>query len=331
MLGALTFATLGSFAATGSDNGQLVERLTHAERIRTQLNNYQSVAKEITPGCLTTPIPTTPSGPTWTFEVNTGTTLSPEVLRGTFWRKPCAVAGNAQLVLTFTPVSGTPFACSGSRATLIQNSQQTNEFFFDTTPNATTLDSFCGDLFVPTSVVIDDRDNAFVFDDDAAFTFIYRSSLSSIPNATVNVAAYDPLAYGQPNAPQAVTGKLGGHYYDPARNGEGVQIEIGRAGTRRTFFLTWYTYAGGQQRWVVGSADYAAGATQVTFPIFLTTGGQFGAAFNPSQVQVSSFGNATVSFPTCGTMKFQWIETGGQSATYNYVRLVEGLEGISCP
>lgn len=192
------------------------------------------------------------------------------------------------------------------------------------------IDSFCGDLFVPTSVVIDERDNSFNFDDDAAFTFIYEGG-SSVPNAVVNVGAYDPAAYGQGGQSQAITGKLSGSYYDPARNGEGVLAEVGRIGTRRTFFITWYTYAGGTQRWVVGNVDYASGATQVVVPLILTTGGQFGSAFNPSQVQVSSFGSATVSFPTCATMRFQWSETGGQSAVYNYQRLVEGLEGIACP
>lgn len=305
-----------------------IEDLIHEERIRAS-----SVlgTKEITPGCLTTPIVTTPTGPTWTYEVNTGTSSSPEVVRGTFWRKPCATANDAQLVLTFTPVSGSPFVCSGSRTALIQNSQQTDDFFFDTSPNNTTLDSFCGDLFVPTSVVIDERSSSFTFDDDSAFTFIHQGGVSSVPTATVNVGAFDPAAYGQGGQNLPITGKLSGSYYDSARNGEGVLVEIGRVGARRTFFLTWYTYAGGVQRWIVGNIDYTSGATQITVPLILTTGGQFGSAFNPSQVQVSSFGSATVAFPTCTSMRFQWTETGGQSATYNYQRLVEGLEGITCP
>jgi len=322
------FIVLLLSASIGHGSG--LERTLHAERV-SKSEASRNTDKEITVGCLTTPIPTTPTGPTWTYELNAGSTSTPEIVRGTFWRKPCAAANDAQLVLTFTPVSGSPFVCTGLRAVLIQNSQQTDDFFFDTSPNSTNLDTFCGDLFVTTSVVIDERSTSFTFDDDAAFTFINQGGSSAVPTATINVGAYDPAAYGQSAQLQPISGKLSGSYYDPARNGEGVLVEVGRLGTRKTMFLTWYTYSGGAQRWVAGNIDFAGGATAITIPLITTTGGQFGAAFNPSQVQVSNFGSATVTFPTCTTMRFQWSESGGQSGLYNYQRLVEGLEGVVCP
>lgn len=325
----LVLALAGGVVPSDFATNLEVQRI-HAEKVTAATLKQAQGTKEITPGCLTTPIPTTPTGPTWSFEINTFTASSPEVVRGTFWRKPCATANDAQLILTFTVVSGSPFVCGGN-GNLVQNSQQTDDIFFDTSPNSTSIDSLCGDLFVTTSVVIDERDNSFSFNDDAAFTFIYESSSSSVPDAVVNVGAYDPAAYGAVGQSQSIAGKLSGSYYTPSRNGEGALVEIGRIGARRTFFLTWYTYAGGSQRWIVGNVDYPAGATQVTIPLIVTSGGQFGSAFNPSQVQVSPFGSATVSFPTCTTMRFQWAETGGQSAVYNYERLVEGLEGIACP
>lgn len=95
--------------------------------------------------------------------------------------------------------------------------------------------------------------------------------------------------------------------------------------------MTWYTYAGGLQRWIVGNVDYSAGTTEISVPLLLTTGGLFGAAFNPSQVQFSNWGSATVSFPTCTTMRFQWVENGGQVGSYNYRRPLEGLDGVRCP
>lgn len=297
----------------------------HADRVA--LASAQNGTKEITLGCLNTPIPTTPTGPTWSFESNSFTSSSPRVLRGTFWRKPCAAANDAQLILTFTVVSGAPFVCT-SGPVLIQNSQQTDSFFFDTSPNTSTLDTLCSDLFVPTSVVIDERSNSFTFDDDAPFTFVYEAGE---PGATVSVDGYNPAAYGLPGQAQPITGKLSGSYYSPARNGEGVLVEIGQTAARRTVFLTWYTYAGGAQRWIVGNVDYPSGASTVTVPLIITTGGQFGSAFSPAQVQASTFGTATVSFPTCTTMRFQWTENGGQSGDYSYQRLVSGLEGVACP
>lgn len=298
-------------------------RAIHAQRMA----EFANLPKEVTPGCLQTPIPVTPTGPTWSFEANTRTASSPRIVRGTFWRKPCATAGNAQLILTLTPITSTPFVCSVGPV-LIQNSQQTDDISFDTSPNTSTTDSFCSDLFVPTSVVIEERSSSFTFDDDAPFTFAFETDQ---PSAIVNVGGYDPAAYNLPNQNQPIAGKLSGSYYSPARDGEGVLIEVGRIGLRRTFFLTWYTYAGGLQRWIVGNLDYAAGATVLTVPLFVTTGGQFGAAYNPAQVQASAFGSATVSFPTCSTMRFQWSENGGQSGVYDYQRLVEGVEGVACP
>lgn len=320
-----------ALAIAGVENFGAIEPHGLVDRVNSEVKS-SSLEKEITIGCLATPIPTTPSGPTWSYQVNTSIPEFPEVVRGTFWRRPCATANDAQLILTFTPVTGSSFVCADvSRMVLVQNSQQTNDFFFDTSPNSATLDQFCGRLFIPTSVVIDERSSSFVFDDDSAFTFIHAGGIPTVPTATTNVGAYDPAAYGLGSQSQLISGKLSGSYYDPARNGEGVVVEIGRVGARRTIFLTWYTYAGGAQRWIVGNIDYAAGATEVVIPLIVTSGGQFGSAFVPSQVQAASFGSATVSFPTCATMRFEWTETGGQSGSYNYQRLVDGLEGIVCP
>lgn len=305
---------------------QNADKLIVAERVRVA-SAPGGIPKEITPSCLSVPISTTPSGPTWSFEVNAGTTSSPELINGTFWRKPCS-GSNGQLILTLKPVSGSPFVCS-VRAKIIQNAQQIDNIFLETSPNNNSIDSLCADLFLTTSVVLDPTGEAIPFDDDAAFTFIYQQGSS---NVSVNVAAFDPAAYGQATQDQAISGKLSGSYFDPSRSGEGVLLEIGRVGLRKSFFLSWYTYSGGAQRWVVGNVDFPAGATQITIPLIVTSGGQFGSAFNPTQVQRQSFGTAVVSFPTCSTMKFQWSEAaGGQSGTYNYQRLAEGLEGIACP
>ena len=289
-------------------------------------------SEEITPNCVAVPLAAIPSGPTWSFDVNTaGSNSPPAVVRGTFWRKPCATAGDAQLLLTFSVVSGTPFVCGGLRVVLIQNSQQTNDVFLDSDPNNGVLDSFCGSLMAPTTTVLNEFNSSFVFDDDSAFSFVYLAGTSASPNANVSVAGYNPADYGLPVLLQPISGNLSGSYYDPLRNGEGVLVEAGQVGTRRVFFLTWYTYAGGLQRWIVGNVDYVAGTTELNVPLLLTSGGLFGAAFNPSQVQWSNWGNATVSFPTCSTMRFQWVENGGQTGSYHYQRLLEGLDGVRCP
>jgi hypothetical protein len=326
-LKALCCGTLMVAGHAGADDlqRQAARQLEDAQRVWAQANIVTPTAgeKEISPGCVPTPIPTTTVGPIWTFEVQTAAAAR---LRGTAWRQPCG-GTNAQLILTFEPVSGTPFVC-GSEVEISIGALRTDDIFLDVNPNDGVGTSFCSNLSARTSFVIHEFDNAFAFDDDAAFTLTYESDISA--DASVAIPAYDPSQY-MLAGDLALSGKLAGSYYEPTRDREGVLIELGTAGAARVVFLTWYTYFQGQQRWIVGNATYTPGATRVTIPLIVTTGGQFGAAYNPAQVQVSNWGTATVSFPSCTRMRFEWSEAGGQSGLYQYERLLGGLDGVACP
>jgi len=205
---------------------------------------------------------------------------------------------------------------------------RTDDIFLDVNPNDGVGTSFCANLSARTSFVIHEFDGGFVFDDDNAFTLTYESDVAA--DATLQIPSYDPSQY-MISGELALSGKLSGSYYEPTRDREGALIELGQAGGAKVVFLTWYTYFQGQQRWIVGNTTYTPGATRVTIPMIVTTGGQFGAAYNPSQVQVSNWGTATISFPSCSRMRFEWSENGGQSGLYDYQRLLEGLDGVVCP
>lgn len=322
------FATL-LHAAPGlaQARGSEAERQWLAAQQMLQLAKGTSIdgLKEITRNCVPTPIPTTPSGPNWTFEVQIAAGAR---LRGTAWRVPCG-GNDAQLILTLQPLQGTPFVC-GSDMEILIGAARTDDLFLDTDPNDGTGTSFCSNLPGTASFVIHEFDSTFAFDDDDAFTLVYESDVG--PDASIAIPAYDPSQYaggGSSNA--AISGKLSGSYFAASRNGEGVLVEIGTVGARRVLFLTWYTYFQGQQRWIVGSADLVANATSVTVPLVVTSGGQFGSAFDPSQVNVSNWGSAVVQFPSCALMRFQWSETGGSSGSYDYARAMDGLDGIACP
>lgn len=296
----------------------------HAEELQRQLDNRAAATtpapKEITPGCVTTPITTTTVGPTWSLEYATS---SSERVRATVWRTPCSGANDAQLLITYTPVAGSPFVCS-SGTFLLQGGQQADALLTNS-PNTAFKPSQCGELFVPATFAVDQRSGAWVFDDDAAFTVILDT------NASLNIPTYDPSQYGQSTGPLPFAGKLSGSYFDPTRNGEGVLLEIGQSGTRNVLLVTWYTYFQGQQRWIIGNVDFPANATTVTVPMIITSGPQFGAAYNPAQVQVTNWGSATLTFTACNRLTFAWSESGGQAATYNYQRLVDRLIGVACP
>jgi hypothetical protein len=311
-------------AATPDDpRMQAAHQLRNAEAVWAQAQKAAPGTKEITVGCVPTPIPTTTIGPTWTFEVQTAAAAR---MRGIAWRQPCS-GNNAQLVLTLEPLSGTPFAC-GTELEITIGALRTDDIFLDVNPNDGVGTSFCANLSARTSFVIHEFDNGFAFDDDSAFTLTYESDVAA--DATLQIPAYDPGQY-MVGGDLALSGKFSGSYYEPTRDREGALIELGRAGAARVVFLTWYTYFQGQQRWIVGNATYNPGDTRVTIPLIVTTGGQFGAAYNPAQVQVSQWGSATVSFTSCSRMRFEWSENAGQSGLYEYQRLLEGLDGISCP
>lgn len=187
---------------------------------------------EISVNCLPAPITTTPVGPTWTFEVQTGASAR---VRGTAWRQPCG-GNDAQFILTLQPLQGTPFVC-GSDLEISIGAARTDDIFLDVNPNDGVGSSFCGNLAATTSFVLHEFDSAFAFDDDAAFTLVYESDFG--PDASSAIPAYNASLYpGGGGTSAAISGKYSGSYYAAARNGEGVLVEIGTIGARRVLFVT---------------------------------------------------------------------------------------------
>ncbi len=318
-----------AWSASGQANEATVQAQRQLESAQQQLRLASTAVvglKEITRDCVPAPITTMPSGPTWTFDVQTGASAR---VRGTAWRRPCA-GDDAQLILTLQPLQGTPFVC-GSEVEINIGALRTDDIFLDVNPNDGVGTSFCGNLAATTSFVLHEFDSGFVFDDDSAFTLVYESDFG--PDASIAIPAYNPALYpgGGGSTSLAIAGKHSGSYYATARNGEGVLVEIGTVGARRVMFLTWYTYFQGQQRWIVGSVDLAVGATEAVVPMVVTSGGQFGAAFDPSQVSVTPWGSVNVQFPSCSSMRFQWNDASGASGLYNYSRGLDRLDGVSCP
>jgi hypothetical protein len=118
-------------------------------------------------------------------------------------------------------------------------------------------------------------------------------------------------------------------WYDPARNGEGLQLEVldnGRA------LVEWYTYDDrGEQRWLqgVGRIVHDGSGEFVEFPqLYVTHGGRFGPTFDPHDVDVQIVGNATLSFGDCNTGSFHY-DAFGQSQTLSVERLTQTM-GAGC-
>lgn len=118
-------------------------------------------------------------------------------------------------------------------------------------------------------------------------------------------------------------------WYDPARSGEGLQLEILDASTA---LVEWYTYdEHGGQRWIqgVGQIVHDESGDSIKFPqLYDTHGGRFGPNFDPDDVQRSVVGDATLVFADCNTGEFTY-HAYGQSQTLPMQRLTQTM-GAGC-
>lgn len=278
-------------------------------------------AKEFTPGCVPSSLPVQPVGPSASREVVDG---GGGRLRLTLWRQPCG-GGDGQALLTFTPLGGQP------RVGTVQVLQAGRIARFpDLVASAQPLVFLFGPVDAPTSAVLNvPLDPAF--DDDCAFELRYTApgtevalplALPAEPGATC------ALAFGADGA--ALSQRLGGTWFDPAREGEGVMADFFVAGGQRVAFLAWYTYENGQQRYLVGNGTYAEGARSVRLGLVETGGAQFGAAFRAEQVTRRAWGEATLAFPDCGQLVLAWRRADGLAGELRLRRL-GSADGVACP
>ncbi len=109
-----------------------------------------------------------------------------------------------------------------------------------------------------------------------------------------------------------------GSWFDPANSGRGFLIEVASAsGTEQgpVLLVTWYTFHEGRQIWLVGLAPFSWGAHSVEVPLQISSGGQFGTAFNPNQVTANpEWGRLTVRFTGCDAGTFEYTSAYGNGS-----------------
>jgi cytochrome c peroxidase len=149
--------------------------------------------------------------------------------------------------------------------------------------------------------------------------------LTRLVGALAGAGCTDPA----PPPTGTFTGNVSGSWWNAARGGEGQFITFESVGGRNVAYVAYFTYtADGAATWLVGNADFAAGATRVVVPLVTGSGARFGAAFLPGDVRVASAGTATIEFQSCATMRLSYA--GAQSFTLDLTRLVGPLSGIAC-
>lgn len=106
----------------------------------------------------------------------------------TFWRETCQDGTGSALLMKATPNVGSPFLC-GPSFTIIQNSVQHNDIQLQSAPGA---NSFCNDLFVATTLIVNEYDfGQPQFDPSKVLTIIHDFLdivMLDIPDATGTVS-----------------------------------------------------------------------------------------------------------------------------------------------
>jgi hypothetical protein len=130
--------------------------------------------------CFSTPLPATPIAPTFTLDIF----FVSDHARATIWRQNCQDgSGQAAILLRLTAVTAAPFVCSVDVLVIQNGIQRSGQI-----STATAIpQSFCADLFAPTTVVLF-TDVGQPFDPTAAFTLIY----DGIPQTSVEIPAAGP-------------------------------------------------------------------------------------------------------------------------------------------
>ena len=105
----------------------------------------------------------------------------------------------------------------------------------------------------------------------------------------------DGLAFALGNESDfALDERISGTFFDPLQDGHGwiVQAIDSTAGPR--VVVSWYTYLGGQQRWLFGSGPIAGNRARI--PLQIASNGQFPPNFNAASVAIEAWGEALLEF-----------------------------------
>lgn len=124
---------------------------------------------------------------------------------------------------------------------------------------------------------------------------------------------------------------VSGSWYDPARDGEGLVVEIlpnGRA------LATWFTYPAlgetGDQAWLSAQNGVVSGDTIRFADVHRPRGGVFGAAFDPAQVVLERWGTMELRFTDCHTAVLMYSGSAAYgSGTRNLQRLT-AIDELEC-
>ncbi|MFC3194501.1 spondin domain-containing protein [Marinicella sediminis] len=128
---------------------------------------------------------------------------------------------------------------------------------------------------------------------------------------------------------RAVDGGHSGSWYNPARDGQGLVLDItaDTDGTGIRAMVSWYHYTAdgsGEQLWLVGVGPVIDDTAVVE--LMVTEGAQFGDAFDAADVQRTRWGQVRIRFTSCTSAELSYdsVLPGYGSGNEDLVRLTAG-------
>ena len=124
---------------------------------------------------------------------------------------------------------------------------------------------------------------------------------------------------------------LSGAWYDAARNGEGIILEVLPSGRA---LAIWFTYpaAGepGEQAWLIAQDGIIEGDSIRFSQVLRPIGGRFGAAFDPAQVQLQNWGTLEMRFSSCNAGSVSWAGPASYGSGSRALTRLSTLDEVDC-
>jgi hypothetical protein len=150
-----------------------------------------------------------------------------------------------------------------------------------------------------------------------AMTMLVRNPDSGEVALTLDIPAYASVP-----TPLPLDGRLVGNFYDPAKSGEGILVEIVDLGLngpqgqppiyRRRQYLqySWFTYDNeGRPFWISGGGEFLEGDMHVHMPAIYRGGGGFAGGKAPTDI--TSWGTVDMEFADCNTLRIGYNGNAG--------------------
>lgn len=124
---------------------------------------------------------------------------------------------------------------------------------------------------------------------------------------------------------------LSGSWFDPARSGEGIVLQLLPDGTA---FAFWFTYAAvgesGEQAWLLAADGRIDGDTIRFGRTLRPRGGRFGAAFDPAAIEYVDWGQLELQFANCTTAMLRYSGPPGYGSGERRLSRLTTLDEVDC-